>query len=246
MEHPVLERIGSYRLTKHLGANETMQVYLAREEGRLGPSGDVVLKIVQNLTVDDARLVEQLRREAPARRRLNHPAIVRTYRVFDHESSLVYAVENVEGVSLAELMQFDAQQDHRPLSDAAAFCIAISVLNALAHAHGASSPSGAPAPVIHKAVNPSNIRIRRDGVVKLGGFGFVNAFGLRADRTGNLRWESAYMAPEQITGQESTPKVDVYAVGLILWELLTGRRARIPPTDPLDVDALRAAVESAP
>jgi len=243
MDHPVLERIGAYRLTKHLSASERVQAYLAHEES---PSREVVLKIVQNVWAENAENIDELRREAPAIRRLNHPAIVRTYRFFEHEQSLIFVFEYVDGMSLADLMRIEQPNGHRTLSDEAVFHVAISVLNALAHAHGASSPSGTSSPVVHKGVSPSNIHVTRDGAVKLGGFGFIHPFGIRFDRTGKVEWESAYMAPEQIAGQPLTQKVDVYAAGLILWELLTGRPPRVLPRDPLALEALSSVVERGP
>src|SRR6266542_555570 len=246
MDHPVLERIGPYRLTKHLSAIETVQVYLAREEVSSRASRDVVLKIVQNGWVEDANNIDELLREAPAIRRLSHPAIVRTQRFFEHEKTLVFAFEYIDGISLAELLRIEQSSCQRGLSDAAVFFVALSVLNALAHAHGASNPSGASSPVVHKGVSPSNIHITRDGAVKLGGFGFIHPFGIRVDRTAKVEWQSAYMAPEQITRQQVTPKVDVYAAGLILWELLSGRPSRVLPKDPLAIDAFTAVIERGP
>src|SRR5258705_6732964 len=114
MDHPVLERIGAYRLAKHLGANDTVQVYLAREDGSLGPSRAVVLKIVPNLTAEDALRANELRREAPALRRLNHPAIVRLLRFFEHEHALVFVLEYVDGISLADLLRTDEPEGRHP------------------------------------------------------------------------------------------------------------------------------------
>jgi serine/threonine protein kinase len=243
---PILETIGAYRLLKHLGANGPVQVYLARGEGSGRPSGDVVLKIVSGLADNDTKRIEELRREAPAFCKLSHPAVIRTYEFFEHQNSLVFVLEHVDGMSLAELSVTGAPKEGRAFSDDAVFHAAISICDALAHAHGKPDAQGKSSPVVHKGMSPSKARVARDGMVKLGGFGLIQPFGVSVDRKGGgLRWESAYLAPEQVLGQPSSPKVDVYATGLILWELLTGRSsAMVVPKDPFALPtAMRAMAE---
>jgi serine/threonine-protein kinase len=232
---PILESIGAYRLLKHLGANGPVQVYLARKEGSDRPSADIVLKIVSGLADEDAKRIEELRREATAFCKLNHPAIIRTYEFFEHGNSLVFVLEHVDGMSLAELSATGAPKGGRAFSDDGALHAAVSICDALAYAHATRDAQGRISPVVHKGISPSKARVARDGTVKLGGFGLTKPFGVSVDRKGGrLQWESAYMAPEQILGQPQSPKVDVYAAGLILWELLTGRSSAIVvPKDPL-------------
>src|SRR5437868_10193572 len=103
MDHPVVKRIGSYRLKKHLAASGTVQVYLAQEEGQVRMSNDVVLKIVHPASTEDAPF-DELRRQGPFFCQLNHPAIVRTYRFFEHETALVFVLEYVKGIKVAELL----------------------------------------------------------------------------------------------------------------------------------------------
>lgn len=250
---PPVDRIGPYRVQRQLAASGSVQVYLALEDGPLGFSRNVILKIASVSSESDPRTVKELGREATACAKLNHPGIVRTYQFFEHEGALVLVLEHVDGISLAELFVSVGAAFGAPpvatrspkgslLTDDAAFHIGISILEALAHAHGMIDDNGASAPVVHRAVSPSNILISRDGTVKLGGFGFARISGVSADTTANLTWEPGYMAPEQITEQRLTPKVDVYATGLILWELLTGRPATVLPKDPLAVEAILRAV----
>src|SRR5258708_6077370 len=179
---PILESIGAYRLLKHLGANGPVQVYLGRGEGSGRPSGDVVLKIVSGLADEDAKKIEELRREAAAFCKLSHPAIIRTYEFFEHENSLFFVLEYVDGMSLAELSATGAPKGARAFSDEAVFHAAISICDALAHAHGMSGPEGRSSPVVHKGVSPSKARVARDGGVKLGGFGLTKPFGVSVDR----------------------------------------------------------------
>src|SRR5215471_13116099 len=237
---PVLERIGAYRLHRHVEATVAMQVYLAQEDRPQGGGREVVLKIVQRASPEDVEHIHQLRRQAPMLCNLQHPCIVRTFESFDHLDSLVLVLEPFDGISLAELLEIQKGGGQAKLSDAAVFHIAVSMLDALAYAHGVSDASGAATPVVHKAISPANVLVAQDGTVKLGGFGFVKPFGISTDGKGRLQWESPCMAPEQIEGQSPTPKSDVYAVGLVLWELLSGRPARVLPRNPLSARALSA------
>ncbi len=229
MDHPVVKRIGAYQLKKHLAASGTVQVYLAQEEGPVRLSGDVILKIVHPVSPEDAAF-EEMRRQGPLLCQLSHPAIVRTHRFFEHETALVFVLEYVKGVSLAELPK--DPQGSRRLPDAAVFYLASAVLDALAHAHRTSEHARTGTPIVHKAVSPSNVHITREGTVKLGGFGFVEPFGISKE------WESPYMAPEQIAGSVPTQKADVYSAALVLWELLTGRPPRPAPESPNAIEAV--------
>ncbi len=242
---PILEKIGAYRLLKHLRASGPVQVYLARQEGQAPPSRDVVLRIVSKLADQDAKTFEELRRDAAAFSKLSHPAIVRTYEFFEHENSLVFVLEHIEGMSLAELTTTSAPKGARPFSDEAAYHAAISICDALAYAHRTCDEQGRSSPVLHKGVSPSKVRVCRDGTVKLGGFGLTKPFGITVDRNGHRQWQSPYLAPEQVLGQPPSTKADVYAAGLILWELLTGRSSTMAvPQDALAVEgAMQALAE---
>jgi serine/threonine-protein kinase len=222
-----------------------VQVYLARQEGAASHSRDVVLRIVSKLADQDAKAFEELRRDAGAFSKLQHPAIVRTYEFFEHENSLVFVLEHIDGMSLSELTTTTAPNGARPFSDEAAYHVAISICDALAHAHRSCDEQGRSRPVIHKGVSPSKVRVCRDGTVKLGGFGLTKPFGITVDRNGHRQWQSPYLAPEQILGQPPSTKADVYAAGLILWELLTGRSSTMAvPQDALAVEgAIKALVE---
>jgi serine/threonine-protein kinase len=238
---PLPERIGSYQVLRQLSGTGSVQVYLAHEDGPLGFSRDVILKVAPQSPDDETRDTKELGREATACAKLNHPGIVRTHHFFEHEGALVLVLEHVDGITLTELLASPGGKGRR-LDDDAAFHVGISILEALAHAHGMLNEQGRSAPVIHRAVSPSNVLVGRDGVVKLGGFGFAKISGGGSDTTGSLTWEPAYMAPEQVSEKQPTPKVDVYAAALILWELLTGRPATILPRDPLAVEGILRAV----
>jgi serine/threonine-protein kinase len=240
---PGSDFIGPYRVVKQLSVTASVQVHLAREDGPGGFPRDVVLKVVPNVSGEGARDIEELTRETTTCALLTHPGIVRIRHFFQHDGALVLVTEHVDGIPLAALLAARANSKKRPISDDAVLHIGASICDALAHAHALDDEAGARAPIVHRAVNPANVLIARDGAVKLDGFGFAKILGgVGTDTTGSFKWTPAYMAPEQVTEQPATPKIDVYAAGLILWELLTGRRSINLPHDPLAIEATLRAV----
>src|SRR5262252_7331477 len=131
---PVLERIGGFRLHRHVEATVAMQVYLAQDERPQGDGREVVLKIVNRASPEDAEHIIQLRRQAPLLCNLQHPCIVRSLESFDHLDSLVLVLESIDGVSLAELLEIQKGAGKVILSDAAVLHITVSMLDALAYA----------------------------------------------------------------------------------------------------------------
>jgi serine/threonine-protein kinase len=242
----VTDRIGSYRVIRHLSVTGSVSVHLAREDGPLNASRTVVLKIVPRVTGEGAQDIEELTRDATECAKLTHPGIVRIRHFFPHDDALVLVVEHVEGFSLAALLARQEKKDTKFFSDDAVRQIGVCICDALAHAH-ALEEEARPS-IVHRAVNPSNVLIGRDGAAKLDGFGFARILGgVATDPSGSLGWTPAYMAPEQVTDQPATHKTDVYAAGLILWELFAGRPPVPFPNNPYAIDeTLRAVAERKP
>jgi serine/threonine protein kinase len=236
--------IGPYRVVRHLSVAGSVQSHLAREDGPAGFPREVVLKVVPKASGEGAADIEELTQEVTACAMLTHPSIVRTRHFFEIEGALVLVLEHVDGIALAALLADQTAKGKRVLSDDAVFHVGAAMCDALAHAHALDDETTTRPPIIHRAVNPSNVLLARDGTVKLDGFGFAKILGGVATEstTGSFRWTPAYMAPEQVTPQPATPKIDVYSTGLILWELLAGRPPTIFPQDPYAIDATLRAV----
>jgi serine/threonine-protein kinase len=213
---PIADRIGPYRVVRALGSSGAL-CFMAREEGPVGFTREVVLKLVANPRPEDGNVVKQLAREATICSKLNHPNIIRTHDFFEYEGHLVLVLEHVDGISLDELLTTLRQNGPR-LSDDAVFYIGVAILEALAHAHAHTDDEGERAPVVHRAVSPETVALGKDGTVKLGGFGLAKILSEDPDTLVGPR-DANYMAPEQKINE----KVDVYAAGLLLWQLLTGR-----------------------
>lgn len=236
------QRVGGYRVVRKLATGKTSDVLLAKAEGPHGFERTVVLKLLLPEYKHDADVKGMFAREAAAYGRLSHPSIVRLYDFFASDDQLVMVLEYIDGPPLSKLrgmLKAIGQQ----LDDTTALYISASIFEALAAAHGAADDTGAPAPVIHRDVNPSNVLIPWDGQVKLADFGVAKVTGAsHQSSVGLIRGTFGYMAPEQVSGEPVTPRADVYAGAIILWELLTKRRAFIRGALP-EIEVLRELAE---
>lgn len=183
------------------------EVWLGRDELLGRP---VAVKILHGNLVDDEELLERFRREAMTAARLSHPAVVRTFDTGEDEGTPFIVMELAEGPTLADLLA------EGPLPADRAIAIARGVLEGLAHAHAHG--------VVHRDVKPANVILPNDHV-KVADFGIARATFAEGDltSTGQLLGTVDYLAPEQIEGDEIDARADVYAVGVILYQMLTGR-----------------------
>lgn len=251
-----VERIGGYRVVRRLATGGTSDVLLAKAEGPLGFERTVVLKLLLSQFRSDDEFARMFAREASAYARLSHPSIVRLFDFFavpasesgtparqaGREGQLCMVLEHIDGPPLTRLRTM-LKAIGRELDDRAAIYVAARIFDALAAAHSVVAESGAIAPVIHRDVNPSNVLVPWDGHVKLADFGVAKVTGLSHQSVaGMIKGTYGYMAPEQVTGDAISPRADVYAAGIILWELLTKRRAFQRGALP-EVEALRAMAE---
>jgi serine/threonine protein kinase len=195
---------GRYRIERELGRGGMATVYLAHdtELDRL-----VAIKLLaQHLATEDEFLARFLR-EARLAGRLSHPNVVRVYDAGDADGRPFIVMECVRGGSLAEASSLSATRVVRLGTQACA---------GLQHAHDTG--------LVHRDIKPANLLVRDDGVLKIADFGIARAAeSTRHTQVGTLLGTAAYLAPEQVAGAEATPGSDVYALGAVLYELLTGR-----------------------
>jgi eukaryotic-like serine/threonine-protein kinase len=204
---------GRYELERPLGQGATAVVDLARDAELDRP---VALKRLLESLVRDDELRARFLREARLAARLAHPNVVRVYDVGEDGGRPFIAMEYVEGETLAELAR-----RRGPLPPDEVVELGVQLCRGLAAAHEAG--------LVHRDVKPQNLLLRGDGVLKLGDFGV--AFGLAGTRlttAGTVLGTAAYLAPEQARGEEVTAAADVYGVGAVLYELVTGRPPRSP------------------
>ena len=203
-----LEELGRYQVENVLGGGGMALVYRARDEELDRP---VAIKLLaDNLAADEA-FRKRFLREARLAAQLAHPNVVQVYDSGEADGRPYIVMEYVEGETLADLL---ARRGRLPPAEAVE--LALQICSGLEHAHRAG--------LIHRDIKPQNLLIRGDGTVKITDFGIArSAHGTRLTETGSVLGTAAYLAPEQAAGEEVTPAADVYAVGVVLYELLAGR-----------------------
>ena len=202
----MLQQIGKYEILETIAAGGQGTVYRARDTD----SGDVVaLKVMHPGHTGEVQYLEALRREANLASRLDHPNIVKVFD-FQVEGGTAYvALEYVPGVLRTEM------QPGTPISPGRAVELAIQVSSALAHAHQHG--------VVHRDIKPQNILITEDGTVKVTDFGIARAMASSSIiRQTGVMGTPHYMSPEQWQGGAIDGRADVYSLGIVLYEMLTG------------------------
>ncbi len=217
--------LGRYRLLERIGIGGMAEVFVARAQGLVAFSHSVVVKRMLPQLADNKDAVGMFVDEARLGAKLFHPHIVRVVDLGEVGGKYYMVLEYVDGADLGlVLSRARARGQTLPLEHAAWItCLAARGLH---FAHTATDPdTRAPLGVVHRDVSPSNILIGKAGDVKIADFGVArsNVQSVRT-RTGNVKGKVTYMSPEQLTGGELDPRSDVYALGVLLWELLTGVR----------------------
>lgn len=244
-EHHLPVQVARYRVVRRLAKGTTSEIFLACQEGPLGFERFLTLKLLLPDLRGDAGSRDAMLCEAAAYARVAHPAIVRLHDFIEHERRLGIVIEHVDGLPLNELRAQLYRRSER-LSDAASLYAASRLFGALSAAHAArDATTGEFTPVIHADVNPSNVLVPWDGYVKLIDFGSARVAGM-VDRAAAPAVHP-YLAPEQARGLEVTTRADVYSGCLLLWELLTDRRAIAPnqrSTSEMLLDIARPKIPS--
>ncbi len=199
---------GRYELGRQLGAGGMARVYLGHD--RL-LDREVAVKVLAEPYASDPQFVERFRREASAAAGLNHPNIVAVYDRGETDGSYYIVMEYLSGPDLKQVIRRRA-----PLPPLQAIDYAQQILAALGAAHRRD--------VVHRDVKPQNVLVAEDGHLKVTDFGIARA-GAQTDMTeaGSVIGTAQYLSPEQARGDEVTAASDCYAVGIVLYEMLTGR-----------------------
>lgn len=205
---PNFDFLGPYRLGKQLGRGGMGSVYAAEHE-RTGEQ--VAVKLIAQHIADEPRFRRRFDAEVETLQRLRHPGIVRLIGYGEEQGQLFYSMELVEGESLHARIRREKKLDWRIALD-----IAIQICAALKHAHDIG--------VIHRDLKPANLILTGDDSVKLVDFGIVKVFG-NSEHTapGAVLGTADYMPPEQATGSAATQRTDLYALGCVMYAMLTGR-----------------------
>jgi len=197
---------GRYQILRKLGAGGMANVFLA-EDQELGRR--VAIKILNERHANDDQFVERFRREAKNAAALSHPNIVSIYDRGEAEGTYYIAMEYLDGRSLKELI---VTRGEAPIAVAVEY--ARQILSALrfAHRHG----------IVHRDIKPHNVLVNGEGAVKVTDFGIARAGASQMTEAGSIVGTAQYLSPEQARGGEVDQRSDLYSLGVVLYELLTG------------------------
>jgi len=218
-------QLGRYRVERRLGVGGMAEVYLAWQLGPGGFERKVALKRLLPNLAEEPELVAMFLDEARIAAQLSHRHIAQIHEVGKEEGGHFIAMEYVDGPSLRQLIR-SAVAQAQPVPVPIAAAIAEATLGALAHAHVAVDAHDKPLGVVHRDVTPSNVQLTREGEVKLLDFGIARAATqLHVTRTGQAKGTLPYMSAEQVLAEPVDQRADLYSLGVVFYELLSGQHA---------------------
>lgn len=223
-----LTQLGRYRLCYELASGGMATVYLARMDGAHGFEKLVALKRIHPHLVSERSYVEMFLDEARIASGITHPNVCSVFDFGEFEGEYYLAMEYLVGEPLARLCRragASNEQRNSPLLPLKMARIIEEACEGLHAAHESKDPNGQPLNVVHRDVTPRNLFITYSGVVQVVDFGIASARQrVHRTSTGQLKGTVPYMAPEQIRGGQADRRVDIWGLGVVLWELLALRR----------------------
>jgi len=219
-----VKRLGRYQIIGRLATGGMAEVYLALSGDLPGFRTLVVLKRILPHLASNAQFIRMFLDEARLAALLDHPNIVRIIEVGHDGEDYFLVMELVQGKPLSAVLR-KAAREHRPPTAALTSYLISQAAHGLAYAHTLTDGDGRPLGVVHRDVSPQNVLLSFEGGVKMIDFGVARAFGRVAHTSpGGLKGKIDYMSPEQASAEEVDHRADVFALGVVLWEALTGRR----------------------
>jgi hypothetical protein len=217
-------QLGRYQVLRHLATGGMAEVLLASVPDHDGRPYHVVVKRIHGERARDERFVRMFLDEASLAAVLQHPNIVRVFEIGEQQGEYFFAMEYVHGEDLRRvLLEVNRQHDKLPLAQVLAITSAVAL--GLHYAHEARGADGQPLGLVHRDVSPANILVGYDGSVKVADFGIAKATLHSAEtRSGTLKGKVSYLSPEQVTGRAIDRRSDVFALGIVLYEIVTARR----------------------
>ncbi len=234
-------KFGRYTLFDFVGKGGMAEIYLGRSQTELGATRLSVVKLILGEYATFPKFADMLIFEAKLAAQLSHANVVQVYDLGREQDRLFISMEYVEGLDLNALLRRCSKQKIALPTDFALFIIT-SALRGLDYAHRRTDEAGKPLGIVHRDVSPSNLLISFEGEVKLCDFGIAHAndavqsLSQSADTNGApyrnpdesmseaLQGKAGYMSPEHARGEAIDARADVFAAGIVLWELLAGRR----------------------
>jgi eukaryotic-like serine/threonine-protein kinase len=218
----IAQRLGRYTLLRPLGAGGMAELFLARVEGIGGFSKLCAVKRILPHKAANERFVRMLLNEARLVATLDHPNIAQVHDIGVENGEYFFAMEYVHGQDLRHVLHAAPRHQVRLEN---ALHIILGVCAGLHHAHDARDAEGRSLEIVHRDVSPSNVLVSYQGAVKLVDFGVAKAATVISEtREGIIKGKFGYMSPEQCLGAPLDRRSDIFALGILLWELTVGRR----------------------
>jgi eukaryotic-like serine/threonine-protein kinase len=220
------DRFGKYELLLSLATGGTAEIFLAKQTGEAGFEKLVVVKRLLEHLVEDQEYVQMFLDEARLGARLAHPNIVQTLELGQYNGQYFIAMEYLAGLSLAQVMVLSpARVPGGMFAPELTLALLAQAASGLHCAHEAKLPDGTALKIVHRDVSPQNLIVTFEGSLKLVDFGIAHAAVRDAKtKTGMIKGKFAYMAPEQCLGKPLDRRTDIFALGVVAHEMLTGRR----------------------
>jgi len=220
--------VGSYKITEKIGEGGMGSVFKGIDTML---EREVAIKMLRPDFTRDAEIAERFRAEAVTLAKLNHPNIATLHNFFRHEEDYFMVMEFVRGETLESLIK-----KHGALSPERAIFLFGLALEGIGHAHTMG--------IIHRDIKPANMMFTEKGSLKVMDFGIARVLGTtRMTRQGTIIGTVDYMAPEQIKGQDSDSRTDIYSLGILLYEMVTGR---VPFESDSEYGLMMAQINEAP
>ena len=216
------EIFGDYFLLERIGAGGMAEIFRGRRFGAAGFEREVAVKRVLRRFTDDPEFLEMLTNEAKLSATLQHGNIVQVYDLGLVKGTYFIVMEFVEGVTLKQLMRAMSKAGIRFSPVEAAYLVQ-QIAEGLDYAHRKTDPTGQPLGIVHCDISPDNILLTPDGQVKVGDFGIARAAASFSNyKEGMVMGKLNYLSPEQARGQTPDHRADIFSMGILLYQLVTG------------------------
>ncbi|MEW5851997.1 MAG: serine/threonine-protein kinase [Myxococcota bacterium] len=219
---PVLERFGKYQLIKKLAAGGMGEVYLAKQQGPVGFEKTLVIKRMLTRHEDKQSYREMFFSEARVAALLSHSNVVQIFDLGEEDEHFYLAMEYVHGRSLRDVIDA-ANARAQPIPLQHILEILVQVCAGLHYAHTLKDSSGQPLQIVHRDITPQNLLVSFHGEVKIIDFGIAkSAINVHRTEAGTIKGKYVYMSPEQSAGEELDGRSDMFALGIVAYEMCTG------------------------
>lgn len=217
-------RLGKYLLTRRIAAGGMGEIFHGKLAGIEGFERQVAIKkLLPHLTAD-RNFIDMMIKEAKLTVALNHPAIVQVYDLAKEGDEYYFAMEYIDGINVGTLLDITRRRRQLLPLDLVLH-IVLNVLRGLQYAHDLRDPSGQSMGILHRDITPQNILVTREGFVKITDFGIAKARNeISTTRPGMIKGKLGYIAPEQLSDAPLDQRVDLFCVGILMWEALACRR----------------------